>query len=85
MDTQCMVCKYASKIVKESLEATSRSMIYINNSGKEIHLCRDHSRQLFLEGQRRFIKNNLRVLRGASLTMQTDSWFFNYMSKLELD
>lgn len=80
-----MVCKYAEKYSKEFNEATTRSTFYINNSGKDIHLCRTHSRELFLEGQKRFIKNNLRVLRQATLTMQADSWFFNYMCKLELD
>lgn len=82
MVERCMVCKYTDKYTKES---TYRSTFYISNSGKDIHLCRDHSRELFLEGQRRFIKNNLRILQRASLALQADSWFFTYMHRLGLD
>lgn len=82
MSERCMVCKYNDGQGKEN---TSKSTFYINNSGKDIHLCGIHSRELFLEGQINFIKKNSRVLRRASLIMQADNWLFSYMNALSLD
>lgn len=82
MSERCMVCKYQDKYSKES---TSRSTFYIKNSGKDIHLCSLHSRELFLQGQTKFLKNNKNIFRRAALALQADNWLFSYMNTLSLD
>ena len=77
MSERCMVCKYENN---NSKEAASRSTFYINNSAKDIHLCGQHSRELFLHGQRRFVKDNARIFQQAKLTIQADGWIFNYLN-----
>lgn len=79
MSERCMVCKYENS---NSKERSSRSTFYINNSPKDIHLCPEHSRELFLHGQRRFIKDNARIFQQARLTIQADSWIFSYLNTI---
>ena len=78
-DKRCLICKYLG--VEHHYDVSMSTMFHLGGSEYRIPLCRNHSVELFREGQYRFVRKYKDISKDFMGTDQ-DEEFLNYAKKL---